>query len=101
MCDVQAQRRAAERWKDKDETTRKLLCCALSALFKLECCSSASNSMDDIDLRGFCTYESLSGRDCRIQGFVPHCFFNVIITFHTLLCSPVVGWHTAITLVDE
>lgn len=78
LCDVQAQRRAAEKWKDKDETIRSLLFCALSALFKLECCSNASNSMDDIDLAGFCTYESLSGLDCKIQGFVLQYFLNVI-----------------------
>lgn len=76
---------------DKDETTRNLLFCALSTLFKLECCSNASNSMDDIDLAGFCTYESLSGLDCTIQGFVLQYFLNVIIT---LLCSPVMGLHT-------
>lgn len=70
LCDVQAQRRAAERWKDKDGSTRDLLFCALSALFKLECCSNASNSMDDLDFAGFCTYENLSGLDCTIQGFV-------------------------------
>lgn len=98
LCDVQAQRRAAEKWKDKDETIRSLLFCALSALFKLECCSNASNSMDDIDLAGFCTYESLSGLDCKIQGFVLQYFLNVIFTCHTLLCSPVMGLHTVFTV---
>lgn len=88
---MQAQRRAAERWKAKDETTRNLLFCALSALFKLECCSNASNSMDDIDVAGFCTYESLSGLDCTIQGFVLQYFFSAIITCYTLLCSPLMG----------
>lgn len=67
---MQAKRRAAEAWKDKDEATRNLLFSALSALFKVECCSNASNSMDDIDLTGFCTYENLKGLDCTIQGFV-------------------------------
>uniref|UniRef100_A0A674PDE9 Peroxisomal N(1)-acetyl-spermine/spermidine oxidase-like n=1 Tax=Takifugu rubripes TaxID=31033 RepID=A0A674PDE9_TAKRU len=64
----EAKRRAAEAWKDKDEATRNLLFSALSALFKVECCSNASNSMDDIDLAGFCTYENLKGLDCTIQG---------------------------------
>lgn len=97
-CDVQAQKRAAERWRDKDETTRKLLFCALSALFKLECCSNACNSMDDLDLVGFCTYENLSGLDCTIQGFVLQYFFNVIFKYHTLLCSLVMGLHTVFTI---
>lgn len=73
---MQAQRRAAKRWKAKDESARNLLFCALSALFKLECCSNASNSMDDIDVAGFCTYKSISGLDCTIQGFVLQCFFT-------------------------
>lgn len=82
---MQAQRRAAERWKDKDESSRKLLFCALSALFKLECCSNASNSMDDIDVMGFCTYESLSGLDCSIQGFVLPYFASAMIRCHTFV----------------
>lgn len=91
---MQAQRHAAEKWKDMDETTRDLLFCALSALFKLECCSNASHSMNDIDLAGFCMYESLSGLDCSIQGFVPHQLVNVIILCQTLLSCLVICLHT-------
>lgn len=64
----EARRRAAESWKDKDETTRRLLLCAISATLKGECCSSATHTMDDIDLVGFCMYKSLSGLDCTLPG---------------------------------
>ncbi|KAM9365199.1 peroxisomal N(1)-acetyl-spermine/spermidine oxidase-like [Pholidichthys leucotaenia] len=66
----EAQTLAAERWKDKDENTRKLLLSAISTMMKAECCSSATYSMDDIDLRGFYAYKSLPGVDCTFpRGF--------------------------------
>ncbi|XP_062257223.1 peroxisomal N(1)-acetyl-spermine/spermidine oxidase-like isoform X2 [Platichthys flesus] len=60
--------RAAERWKDKDETTRELLMCAISTLLKLECCDSAAHSMDDLDLAGFTLFKNLDGLDCTIPS---------------------------------
>lgn len=68
---VQARQRAAKRWKGKDEATRKLLMCAVSTMLKVECCSSATHSMDELDLAGFSMYEDLKGLDCTFPKFVP------------------------------
>ncbi|XP_018539713.1 peroxisomal N(1)-acetyl-spermine/spermidine oxidase isoform X2 [Lates calcarifer] len=66
----EARQRAAERWKDKDETTRQLLQCAISTMLKVECCANATHTMDKIDLAGFCMYKSLAGLDCTFpSGF--------------------------------
>ncbi|GAA6213838.1 peroxisomal N(1)-acetyl-spermine/spermidine oxidase-like isoform X1 [Lates japonicus] len=66
----EARQRAAERWKDKDETTRELLQCAISTMLKVECCANATHTMDEIDLAGFCMYKSLAGLDCTFpSGF--------------------------------
>ncbi|KAI3363155.1 hypothetical protein L3Q82_011804 [Scortum barcoo] len=64
----EARQRAAERWKDKDKTTRELLLCAISALLKAECCNSAIDSMDQMDPVGFSLYKNLSGLDCTFPG---------------------------------
>lgn len=77
LCDVQARRRAAERWKEKDKTTRELLLCAVSAMLKVECCSNAAHTLDEMDLLGFSMYEGLSGLDCTIPGFVLHHLLNI------------------------
>lgn len=70
---LQARRRAEKVWKNEDKATRKLLFCALSALLKFECCGSAVHTMDDLDLNGFSTYESIPGVDCMFPRFVvPH-----------------------------
>ncbi|KAM4590788.1 peroxisomal N(1)-acetyl-spermine/spermidine oxidase-like [Odontesthes bonariensis] len=63
-----AQQRAAKRWKDKDEATRQLLLCAISTMLKVECCASATHTMDDIDVVGFTMYKHLSGLDCTFPG---------------------------------
>ncbi|XP_068182943.1 peroxisomal N(1)-acetyl-spermine/spermidine oxidase-like isoform X2 [Antennarius striatus] len=62
------QQRTAERWKDKDATTRALLRCAISARLKEECCTNAAHTMDEIDLSGFEMYKDLCGLDCMIPG---------------------------------
>ncbi|XP_070696756.1 peroxisomal N(1)-acetyl-spermine/spermidine oxidase-like [Pempheris klunzingeri] len=64
----ETRRRAAERWKDEDKSTRQLLLCAVSALLKAECFASAAHTMDDIDMAGFCMYKGLTGLDCTIPG---------------------------------
>ncbi|XP_070772619.1 peroxisomal N(1)-acetyl-spermine/spermidine oxidase-like [Enoplosus armatus] len=64
----EARHRAAERWKDKDKTTRELLLCAVSTMLKAECCASATHTMDEIDLAGFNMYKSLAGLDCTFPG---------------------------------
>ncbi|XP_024153406.1 peroxisomal N(1)-acetyl-spermine/spermidine oxidase isoform X2 [Oryzias melastigma] len=66
----EARRRAEKMWKKEDKATKKLLFCALSALLKFECCGSAVHTMDDLDLNGFSTYESIPGVDCMFpSGF--------------------------------
>lgn len=67
---VQAQQRAAEKWKDKDKNTQELLLCGLSAKLKDEVCASATHTMDEVDLAGFSMFEGLSGLDCNLPGFV-------------------------------
>ncbi|KAM9345431.1 peroxisomal N(1)-acetyl-spermine/spermidine oxidase-like [Symphorus nematophorus] len=64
----EAQQRAAERWKDKDESTRQLILCAISARLKDECCNSATHTMDEIDVVGFNMFKSLIGLDCTLPG---------------------------------
>uniref|UniRef100_UPI0037E9A11D peroxisomal N(1)-acetyl-spermine/spermidine oxidase-like n=1 Tax=Semicossyphus pulcher TaxID=241346 RepID=UPI0037E9A11D len=64
----EARQRAAVRWKDKDKTTQEQRLCAVSAMLKGECCSSATHTMDNIDLVGFCMYKNLSGLDCTFPG---------------------------------
>lgn len=72
LCDVQTQRRAAERWKDDDKTPRKLLLCGVSALVKAECFTNGTHTLDEVDLPGFSIYKSLKGLDCKLPGFVFH-----------------------------
>ncbi|XP_074532011.1 peroxisomal N(1)-acetyl-spermine/spermidine oxidase-like [Halichoeres trimaculatus] len=64
----EARKRAAERWGNKERTTREQLLCAVSAVLKGECCSSATHTMENIDLLGFSMYKSLPGLDCTIPG---------------------------------
>ncbi|XP_020498583.2 peroxisomal N(1)-acetyl-spermine/spermidine oxidase [Labrus bergylta] len=64
----EAHKRAAERWRDKDITTQEQLLCAVSAMLKGECCASATHTMENIDLMGFCMYKSLPGLDCTFPG---------------------------------
>ncbi|XP_042372914.1 peroxisomal N(1)-acetyl-spermine/spermidine oxidase-like, partial [Plectropomus leopardus] len=66
----EARQRAAERWADKDKSTRDLLLCAISAMLKFECCSSATATMDEVDMAGYNTYKALAGLDCTLpSGF--------------------------------
>lgn len=69
---MQALRRAAERWKEKDKTTRDLLLCGVSATLKAESCANAAHTLDEMDLPGFSMYKGLSHLDCTIPGFVLH-----------------------------
>lgn len=85
---VQARQRAAEKWKDEDETTRELLLCAVSTMLKVECCDSATHTMDEIDLAGFWMYKSLAGLDCTLPGFVLHNLINIFFT----QCTPNKGY---------
>ncbi|XP_038152223.1 peroxisomal N(1)-acetyl-spermine/spermidine oxidase-like [Cyprinodon tularosa] len=64
----EVRRRAAKRWKDKDKSTRKLLLGAISTMLKEECCSSATNSMEELDLVGFSMYQSIKGVDCTFPS---------------------------------
>ncbi|KAL7383755.1 hypothetical protein ABVT39_016943 [Epinephelus coioides] len=64
----EVRQRAAERWANKDESTRKLLLCAISAMLKEECCASAAPTMDEIDLAGYNIYKALTGLDCTFPG---------------------------------
>ncbi|CAJ1067564.1 peroxisomal N(1)-acetyl-spermine/spermidine oxidase-like [Xyrichtys novacula] len=64
----EAHKRATERWREKDKNTQEQLLCAISAMLKGECCSSATHTMENIDLVGFCMYKNLSGLDCTFPG---------------------------------
>uniref|UniRef100_A0A3Q3WHY1 Amine oxidase domain-containing protein n=1 Tax=Mola mola TaxID=94237 RepID=A0A3Q3WHY1_MOLML len=64
----EGRRRAAERCKEKDATTRQLLLCAFNALLKDECSSNAAHTLDEIDVVGFGIYKNLRGLDCTIRG---------------------------------
>ncbi|XP_028982701.1 peroxisomal N(1)-acetyl-spermine/spermidine oxidase-like [Betta splendens] len=59
---------ATKKWKGKDESTRKLLLCAISSMMKFECCSSAVHSMDELDLAAYCMYKDLKGLDCTFPN---------------------------------
>ncbi|XP_047191101.1 peroxisomal N(1)-acetyl-spermine/spermidine oxidase-like isoform X2 [Scophthalmus maximus] len=66
----EAPKQAAERWKDKNKTTRELLLCAISTMLKVECCDGATNSMGDVDLVGYAAFKNLIGLDCTLPcGF--------------------------------
>ncbi|MED6252883.1 hypothetical protein ATANTOWER_018688, partial [Ataeniobius toweri] len=60
----EALRRTAKKWKNKDKSTRQLLLGAINTLLKEECYSSATHSMDELDLVGFSMYQSIKGVDC-------------------------------------
>ncbi|XP_068579345.1 peroxisomal N(1)-acetyl-spermine/spermidine oxidase-like [Cebidichthys violaceus] len=64
----EARQRAAERWKDEDKSTRELLLCAISSMLKVECCTNAISTMDEMDLVGFNIYKGLPGLDCTLPG---------------------------------
>ncbi|XP_041865574.1 peroxisomal N(1)-acetyl-spermine/spermidine oxidase-like isoform X1 [Melanotaenia boesemani] len=71
-----APKRALKKWKDKDEPTKKLLLSGISAMLKVECCASATHTMDDIDLVGYSMYKSIKGVDCTFpsgyDGLISH-----------------------------
>lgn len=79
MGDEQARRRGAEKWKEKDKATRDLLLCGVSAMVKLECCSTAAHTLDEVDLIGYSMYHGLGGLDCTIQGFVLYHLIDISI----------------------
>lgn len=74
---MQAQLKTAERWNEKAKSTRELLTCAISAMLKVECCASATHTMDEIDPAGFCMYKGLSGLDCTFPRFVLQHFKHI------------------------
>ena len=76
---AQAQQRAAEKWKDKNENTRELLLCGLSAKLKDEVCASATHTMDEVDLAGFSMFEGLRGLDCNLPGFAFQHISNIFL----------------------
>lgn len=67
---MQVQQRAAEKWKDIDESAKSLLMCTISTLLKLECGINGAHSMDDVGLGAFGQYKTLPGLDCTFPGFV-------------------------------
>lgn len=67
---VQVEQRAAEEWKDIDESAKSLLLCMISTLFKLECGINGAHSMDEVGLGAYGQYKSLPGLDCTFPGFV-------------------------------
>ncbi|XP_044070646.1 peroxisomal N(1)-acetyl-spermine/spermidine oxidase-like [Siniperca chuatsi] len=64
----EAQKRAAEKWKDIDATTRSLRLCVISNMLKVECCVNGSHSMDEVGLGAFGLYKTLPGLDCTFPG---------------------------------
>ncbi|XP_026209571.1 peroxisomal N(1)-acetyl-spermine/spermidine oxidase-like isoform X2 [Anabas testudineus] len=90
-----ARQRAAKRWKGKDEATRKLLMCAVSTMLKVECCSSATHSMDELDLAGFSMYEDLKGLDCTF----PNGFEGLIKNLMSELPSDLVTYNRPVRCV--
>lgn len=67
---VQVQQRAAERWKDMEESAKSLLFCTISTFFKLECGINGAHSMDEVGLGAYGQYKTLPGLDCTFPGFV-------------------------------
>lgn len=67
---TQVHKRKTEKWKDMDAATRSLQLCMISNLLKLECCGSATHSMDDVSLEASGLYKTLPGLDCTFPGFV-------------------------------
>lgn len=66
---MQFRRRTAKKWKNKDKHTRQVLLGAINAMLKEECCSSATHTMEDLDLVGFSMYQSIKGVDCTFPRF--------------------------------
>ncbi|XP_047207537.1 peroxisomal N(1)-acetyl-spermine/spermidine oxidase-like [Girardinichthys multiradiatus] len=64
----EALRRTSKKWKNKDKSTRQLLLGAINTLLKEECYSSATHSMDELDLVGFSMYQSIKGVDCTFPS---------------------------------
>ncbi|KAK5602294.1 hypothetical protein CRENBAI_014178 [Crenichthys baileyi] len=64
----EVRRRTAKRWKNKDKSSRRLLLGAISTMMKEECCSSATHSMEELDLVGFSMYQSIKGVDCTFPS---------------------------------
>nr|XP_020457438.1 peroxisomal N(1)-acetyl-spermine/spermidine oxidase-like isoform X1 [Monopterus albus]XP_020457439.1 peroxisomal N(1)-acetyl-spermine/spermidine oxidase-like isoform X2 [Monopterus albus] len=65
---TEVQRRAAERWKDIDATTRSLRLCMISNLLKGECCVNGAHSMDEVGPGAYGLYKTLPGLDCTFPG---------------------------------
>ncbi|XP_029962463.1 peroxisomal N(1)-acetyl-spermine/spermidine oxidase [Salarias fasciatus] len=64
----EVQRRAAEKWKDSDATSRCLHLSVISNLLKVECCVNGAHSMDEVGLGAFGLYKTLPGLDCTFPG---------------------------------
>lgn len=62
--------RAAEKWKDIDESSKSLLLCTINMLLKLESGINGAHSMDEVGLGGYGQYKTLPGVDCTFPGFV-------------------------------
>lgn len=67
---MQVQQRAAEEWKDIDESAKSLLLCTISTLLKLESGINGAHSMDEVGLGAYGQYKTLPGLDCTFPGFV-------------------------------
>ncbi|XP_003964196.2 peroxisomal N(1)-acetyl-spermine/spermidine oxidase [Takifugu rubripes] len=65
---TRVQQRAAEEWKDIDKSTKSLLLCMISTLFKLECGITGAHSMDEVGLGAYGQYKTLPGLDCTFPG---------------------------------
>lgn len=61
-------KRAADKWKDMDSSTRSLQLCVISNLLKVECCVNGTHSMDEVGLGAFGQYKTLPGLDCTFPG---------------------------------
>ncbi|XP_038592758.1 peroxisomal N(1)-acetyl-spermine/spermidine oxidase-like isoform X2 [Micropterus salmoides] len=64
----EVQKRAADKWKDIDATSRSLQLCVISNMMKVECCVNGSHSMDEMGLGAFGLYKTLPGLDCTFPG---------------------------------
>lgn len=64
----EVQQRAAEKWKNIDESARSLRLCVISNMLKVECCVNGSHTMDEVGLGAFGLYKTLPGLDCTFPG---------------------------------
>ncbi|XP_076017073.1 peroxisomal N(1)-acetyl-spermine/spermidine oxidase [Genypterus blacodes] len=89
----EARKRAAERWTDRDATTRSLQLCAISNMLKVECCVNGSHTMDQVGLEAFGHYKTLPGLDCTFPGGYEGLIKNVmselpsdVVTYRRPVC---------------